>query len=184
LNSVGVKRLIERALWAQSLRTKLRSGKKRHEFQTDHGFRKWFKTQCEIGGMKPINIEVFMGHSVGISDSYYRATEKELLEDYLKAINYLTISNEHSLQREISIVVEQSENNYNLLKSELYTKEKEINFLKESDRKKDEELATIKDQVQIIMSSLGIVGDKNKTKIAKNLIQKGVFISRPTHHCL
>lgn len=75
LNSVGVKRLIERALWAQGLRTKLGIGKKRHEFQTDHGFRKWFKTQCEIAGMRPINVEILMGHSVGISDSYYRATE-------------------------------------------------------------------------------------------------------------
>ena len=45
-------------------------GARRHEFKTDHGFRKWYKTQCEIAGMKPINIEILMGHSVGISDSY------------------------------------------------------------------------------------------------------------------
>ena len=35
---------------------KLEGGKKRHEFQTDHGFRKWFKTRWELGGMKPANI--------------------------------------------------------------------------------------------------------------------------------
>jgi hypothetical protein len=28
-----------------------------------------------------------MNHSTGISDSYYRATEAELLEDYFKAID-------------------------------------------------------------------------------------------------
>ena len=72
LQSEGVKRLIEDALWTQGLRKKLDSGKKRHEFQTDHGFRKWFKTRCELSGMKPINIEILMGHSTGISDSYYR----------------------------------------------------------------------------------------------------------------
>jgi hypothetical protein len=33
-----------------------------------------------------------MGHSTGISDSYYLATEDEFLEDYLKAVNSLTIS--------------------------------------------------------------------------------------------
>ena len=27
--------------------------------------------------MKPINIEILMNHSTGISDSYYRATESE-----------------------------------------------------------------------------------------------------------
>ena len=58
------------ALWAQGIRTELESGKKRHEFQTDHGFRKWYKTQCEMAGMKPINIEKLTRHSVGISDSY------------------------------------------------------------------------------------------------------------------
>ena len=44
-----------------------------------------------MAGMKPINVEVLMGHSTGISDSYYRATENELLEDYLKAVDFLTI---------------------------------------------------------------------------------------------
>jgi hypothetical protein len=44
LKSTGVKRLIENALWAQRIRIKLESGRKRHEFQADHGFRKWFKT--------------------------------------------------------------------------------------------------------------------------------------------
>jgi hypothetical protein len=33
-----------------------------------------------------------MGHSADIPDSYYRATEDELLEDYLKAVDFLTIS--------------------------------------------------------------------------------------------
>ena len=30
-----------------------------------------------------------MNHSVGISDSYYRATEQELLQDYLRAFYVL-----------------------------------------------------------------------------------------------
>src|SRR5215469_13610173 len=75
-------------------RTKLESGKRRHEFQTDHGFRKWFKTRCELAGMKPINIEKLMNHSTGISDSYYRATENDVLEDYMKAVDMLSINND------------------------------------------------------------------------------------------
>lgn len=42
--------------------------------------------------MKSINIEILMGYSTGISNSYYLATENELLEDYLKAVKFLTIS--------------------------------------------------------------------------------------------
>jgi integrase len=97
LKSSGVKRLMEDALWTQGLRSKLESGKRRHEFQTDHGFRKWFKTRCELAGMKPINIEKLMNHSIGISNSYYRATENDLLEDYLKVVDFLTISKESKL---------------------------------------------------------------------------------------
>jgi integrase len=68
LTSIGIKRLVERALWAQGVRNTLQKGKKRHEFQTDHGFRKWFRTRCELAGMKLSNIETLMNHSLGISD--------------------------------------------------------------------------------------------------------------------
>ena len=47
--------------------------------------------------MKPINIEKLMNHSTGISDSYYPATENDVLEDYLKAVEVLTISEENRL---------------------------------------------------------------------------------------
>jgi hypothetical protein len=120
LQSIGIRRLVERALWAQGIRTELETGKKRHEFQTDHGFRKWYKTQCEIAGMKPINIEKLMGHSVGISDSYYRATEKELLEDYLKAIPILTIGSEHRLENQILRIEEETKTNEIYARSQLY----------------------------------------------------------------
>lgn len=48
MKSSGIKRLLERAQWAQGLRKKLEHGKKRREFQAVHGFRKWFKTRCEL----------------------------------------------------------------------------------------------------------------------------------------
>ncbi|HLN35646.1 MAG TPA: hypothetical protein VK250_10270 [Nitrososphaeraceae archaeon] len=91
LKCSGIKRLMEDALWTQGIRKKANLKRNRYEFQTDHGLRKWFKTRCEISGMKSINIEILMGHSIGISDCYYKITEKEILSDYLKAVEYLTI---------------------------------------------------------------------------------------------
>ena len=71
-------------------RKKLGMRRNRYEFQTNHGFRKWFKTRCEQSGMKSINIETLMGHSIGISrNDYYRITEEELLDEYLKAVDLL-----------------------------------------------------------------------------------------------
>ena len=100
--SNDIKRLIERAIWDQGLRKKLESGKKPHPFQAIHCFRKWFKTRCEIAGMKPINIEKFLSHSIDISNSYCRPTENELLEDYLKVIDLLSIDKETKLQKQLN----------------------------------------------------------------------------------
>jgi hypothetical protein len=100
LTSVGVKRLMERAIWAQGLRKELEAGKKRHPFPVNHLLRKYFKTRCELAGMKPINIENLMGHSTGIGDSYYRPTENDLLQDYLKCIDALTIQRDETILQE------------------------------------------------------------------------------------
>jgi hypothetical protein len=75
LQPEGVKRLVDDPLWTQGIRRKLESNKKRHEFQTDHGFRKWFKTRCELSKMNSLNIEILMNHSTGISDPYMRPTD-------------------------------------------------------------------------------------------------------------
>jgi hypothetical protein len=90
LKSTGVKRMIEDALKGTGIRKALEKGKKRHEFQADHGFRKFFKSACERQ-MKSLHVEMLMGHNVGLAENYYRPTEAELLKDYLKAVPELTI---------------------------------------------------------------------------------------------
>jgi hypothetical protein len=55
--------------------------------------------------MKPINVETLSGRSTGVSDSYYRPTESELLEEYLKvAEEHLSISTESKLRSENQIL--------------------------------------------------------------------------------
>jgi hypothetical protein len=87
----GMKTLIHDALKAQGLRTTLQAGKHRHEFKAIHGLRKFFRTRAEEAGVKSIHIKMLMGHSTGLDDSYYRPSESDLLEDYLKAVPLLTI---------------------------------------------------------------------------------------------
>ncbi len=113
LKSAGLKSLMMRALTAQGVKKNLLPGQKRQEFQAVHGFRKFFKTHSEQS-MKPINVELLMGHSTGISDSYYRPNENELLIDYLNAITELTILHENHqklelLQQEVRITALESE---------------------------------------------------------------------------
>ena len=154
LKSTGIKRLIERALWAQGIRKKLEDGKKRHEFQADHGYRKFFKTHCEIAGMKPINIEKLMGHSTGISDSYYRATDNEILSDYLIAVDSLTINEENRLKHKIEELNEKNNVNEYIIASKLMEKEKEIKKLEEKSKENEDSLSNLSDQIVQLMTEV------------------------------
>jgi hypothetical protein len=93
LKSSGIKRLLERAIWEQGIRKPLTEGQKRHEWKAAHGFRKFYKSRAEQI-MRPINVEITMGHDIGVSASYYKPTEHEVLADYLRSVDLLTIQND------------------------------------------------------------------------------------------
>jgi integrase len=144
LNSSGIKRLLEDALWTQGLRKKSDLKRNRYEFQTNHGFRKWFKTRCEQSGMKSINIETVMGHSIGISDSYYRITQRELLEDYLKAVDLLTIDENSILKRQNA---ELSDNTDNVVKNEV---RKEIQVSTDAIASLADQILRLQEEIEIL----------------------------------
>jgi hypothetical protein len=151
LKSSGVKALVENAIWTQGLRKKLPPGKRRHEFQADHGFRKFFKSRAEQV-MKPINVEILMSHSTGVSDSYYRPIEKDLLEDYLKAVDLLSVNDDKlTLQKQVAELTEKSKEENYIIKGKLSEKEKEIEELRHNDKVKEDALATLSDQVMKLM---------------------------------
>ena len=144
LASLGIKRLVERAIWAQGLRKKLEPGKKRHPYQANHSLRKWFKTRCEIGGMKPINVETLLCHSVGVSNSYYRPTETELLEEYLRIQDFLIMGTEHKLQKQVLELKEKSKDSDYIIKARLAEKDKQLVDMSE---KYDTDIALLKDAI-------------------------------------
>ena len=140
LKSSGIKRLLERALWEQGLRQPLSSGTRRHDWKAAHGFRKYYKSHAEQT-MRPINVEITMGHNIGISASYYRPSEREVLEDYLKAVDLLTIYNDKSkLEKQIKELKERTEDSEYIIEPRL--------------KEKDDALATLSDQVMKLMAEV------------------------------
>jgi hypothetical protein len=82
--------------------------------------------------MRPINVEITMGHDIGISASYYKPTEKEVLDDYLKAVDLLTINGDKLvLQKQVTELTEKSKNNEYIIKAKLQEKDEEIRNMKE-----------------------------------------------------
>ena len=145
---------MERALWTQDLRTKSNPSDKRYEFQTDHGFRKFFKTKCELGGMKPINIEKFMGHSVGISDSYYKATEEELVADYTAHMDNLFINNENKIQRQLHVLLKDKDKFEHNYRSEIHISEGKIADLEEKLQIHNDSMTALSDRIIEISKEL------------------------------
>jgi len=112
---------------------------RRHEFSV-HGLRKYFKTKAEQAGMKPIHVEILMGHSTGISDSYYPPTENDLLQDYLNVVDNLT-ANEQKLQ------LDQKQQDTD---TKLSDSQKEVQALKEQLQKRDKEWDDMKETISAI----------------------------------
>jgi len=81
---------------------------KRTELMETHGFRKFFKTTCIKAGMNPLYSEYLMGHRSGLTKSYFKPTDQELLEGndkalgFIAAINDLTINEEHRLTKRVN----------------------------------------------------------------------------------
>jgi hypothetical protein len=108
--------------------------------KTAHGYRKFYKSRTEQV-MKPINVEITMGHDIGISSSYYKPTKREVLDDYIKAIPQLTINGNSSiLQKQVEELAEKTSSTDYLLKAKL--------------REKDDALTTLSDQVMKLMEEL------------------------------
>ena len=71
-----------------------------------------------------------MGHSLGVTDSYIRFSEEQMLEDYLQGIEYLTVNqNVVLINRSIK---QQSEYMQQSLKEMEEKYKKEINLLREN----------------------------------------------------
>jgi len=161
LAASGIKRLIERAIWAQGLRKKLENGKKRHPFQACHSNRKVFKSRCEIGGMKPINVEKLLSHSIGISNSYYRPTENELLEDYLKVSDLLQIDKQSQLEKELNQYQSKNQEETYIIKGKLQEKDEEIKSLKQ---KYESDMKSFEDRMENKFQQLLLKIDVQKLK--------------------
>ena len=65
LKSSGIRNLIGKSLFQQIVQPVLTEAQ-RHEFKTVHNFRKFFNTQAEQT-MKAANVEMLMGHDIGVS---------------------------------------------------------------------------------------------------------------------
>ena len=71
------------------------------DVQRLHGFRKFFTKQLVDSKVGPEIREMLLGHNIGLAGAYYKPTEDEMLEEYMKAVDNLTINPENRLRRKV-----------------------------------------------------------------------------------
>jgi len=69
------------------------------------------------------------------------------LDDYLKAVDFLTINKGHKLENEITLVIDKSKRSESEIKSNLYNKEQEIKKLMDEASFNSDAIAALSDQV-------------------------------------
>jgi hypothetical protein len=101
--------------------------KNRHEWKLTHGYRKYFEANAQAAGMNHLNIELLMGHDTGLVESYYKPEEMAVLEDYLKAVDFLTINSDKiTLQKQVAELTEKNKEENYIIKGKLAEKEKKL----------------------------------------------------------
>jgi hypothetical protein len=113
--------------------------------------------------MKPINVEITMGHDIGISASYYKPTEHDVLQDYLKAVDLLTINDDKlTLQKQVTQLTEKSKEESYIIKEKLSEKENEILLLRQRDSMNRDAIASLSYQLASVMKEIEILKKQQK----------------------
>ena len=124
----GIRMLINDAWKIQGIREELKEGKRRYEFKSLHGFRKFFESECQKV-MKSINVSYLMSHDTGIVQHYYKPTIDELLDNYLLALDLLTINESNKLSKQVQELNTKNEDKDYVIKFKLFEKDEKINQL-------------------------------------------------------
>jgi len=119
-----------RAISRETLQWKLReiasrSDAKSKQTPNAHGFRKFFTTQLVNSKLNPEIREMLLGHSIGLASAYYRPSEQEMHDEYMKAVNLLTINEENRLKTKVEIL-ESKQLSYEELKAQIETLTREF----------------------------------------------------------
>jgi len=80
------------------------NGRIRKDVMRAHGFRKLTETSFIRSKVNAEARDMLMAHSIGLGDAYYRPDVGEILDEYLKAVDLLTINDENRLKRKVEIL--------------------------------------------------------------------------------
>jgi site-specific recombinase XerD len=118
------------------------AGLKQKQVMRTHGFRKFYANQCSRAHIDYPTREYLIGHRLpGQEPSYNRMTEEDRLNEYVKAIPYLTI-------------FESTEGLQNRVNELEFERSHEISILLQKDSMNTDAISALSDKLQVAMAEI------------------------------
>jgi site-specific recombinase XerD len=170
LNAIGLRRALDEVLIASGVknRIKLGNGDKagaiRHETKIAHAMKKFAATNMVRAKVEATYREYLLSHKRGRREMkvdqlemiYDRPEESDLLREYVKAIDFLTISYENKLQHQVEKLkadaadLDMMKKNYLDMKLMMDVKDKHIDILSDSINSLSDQLSKVTAELEIV----------------------------------
>jgi len=105
--------------------------------------------------------EMIVGHSIGLDSVYYKPQDEEILNEYLKSVEALTISNENRLKKQVQEFENKNKENEFYIKGKLQEKDEEIRSLKQ---KFENDMSAFQERMEKRMQELFLKVDVQRLK--------------------
>jgi len=148
-------------------------GSHRNEIPSVHGLRKFAATQMGRSDMKVEAREIILGHSIGVRAAYQKYSDEDLLQEYLKAVDLLTINEANRLRKKVD-ALEEKEDRIRSQSARISVQEDEIRLLKEELERLGETTKNLIKQVNRLNAE-----DQLNDKLVTALKEEGLMGSNP-----
>jgi integrase len=115
------------------------SGRRRNETMASHAFRKFAYTAMGKSRMDPESRELLCGHKIGVRGTYLKYSPEDLLNEYMRAHDALTINAENRLLAKVD--------EYKKQELEIQTLKQQLQSMSEAGQQAQESMINVKKQV-------------------------------------
>jgi integrase len=129
-------------------------GQFRDEVAATHSLRKFTIISMAAAKVDTEVAKILSGHSIGVRDKYVKYTDEHLLEEYKKAIPYLTISRELEFKAKSEKLEARNEQIVNMVDSRLQQKDEQIENLQRQIKSMQKEQREGKDYFKSLIEKM------------------------------
>ena len=114
------KLIVQSGVGVSSNVKKMKVGIYRDAIPVVHGLRKFTITQMARAKVDTEIAKILTGHSIGVRDRYLNYSDEDLLEEYVKALDNLTINPENRLKLKVDVLEKNQQTRITALEKELH----------------------------------------------------------------